>query len=230
MAKGRFSNMKFGPISILLVAASLAAPALAQRPQRADDRPRDERHRRNAAGRWQANGNRPQNNAVPPSAQGERPLRGPGPHAGDWLRRYRNLPLDQQQKALDSDPNFRALPAERQERLRQALRKFGQKTPEEQQRILNRMEVWEHLSQEQRDRAHGIFDRLRTMPEDRRQQIHSAFAALNRMDPAERQRVMQSDRFRSSFSDEERQMISDALELGVPPSRMKPQRSTPEQK
>ena len=33
-----------------------------------------------------------------------------GNHAGQWLRRYKDLPPDQQQKALDNDSQFRSLP------------------------------------------------------------------------------------------------------------------------
>ena len=31
-------------------------------------------------------------------------------HAGDWLRRYKDVPPQDQQKALNSDPQFRKLP------------------------------------------------------------------------------------------------------------------------
>ena len=46
--------------------------------------------------------------------QGFRP-RGPGPHRGDWLRRYGNLPSDQMRRQLEQDKDFQSLPAERQQ-------------------------------------------------------------------------------------------------------------------
>ena len=49
----------------------------------------------------------------------------PGNHAGQWLRRYKDLPPDQQQKALENDPQFRSLPVERQQLLRQRLQRFS---------------------------------------------------------------------------------------------------------
>ena len=40
-----------------------------------------------------------------------------GNHAGQWLRRYKDLPPDQQQKALENDSQFRSLPPVRQQNL-----------------------------------------------------------------------------------------------------------------
>ena len=71
-------------------------------------------------------------------------------HAGDWLRRYKDLPPQQQQKALENDPQFRNLPSERQQQLRQRLQRFNNLPPQQQQRVLNRMETWEHLTPEQK--------------------------------------------------------------------------------
>ena len=34
----------------------------------------------------------------------------PQHHAGEWLRQHRNLPPEQQRKALENDPQFRNLP------------------------------------------------------------------------------------------------------------------------
>ena len=50
----------------------------------------------------------------------------PGPgHAGDWLRRYRNVPPWEQERALQGDPAFRRLPPERQQQLRRQLQHFS---------------------------------------------------------------------------------------------------------
>src|SRR5690349_120383 len=51
--------------------------------------------------------------------QGQGPVMiGPGPHTGDWLRHYRSLPRDQQEKMLESDPAFHKLPKDQQSRLK----------------------------------------------------------------------------------------------------------------
>src|SRR5260370_41888315 len=47
--------------------------------------------------------------------------RGPQGHAGDWLRRYKDLPPTEQQRALQNDPQFRRLPPGRQQELQRRL-------------------------------------------------------------------------------------------------------------
>ncbi len=148
-----------------------------------------------------------------------RSFRGPGPHAGDWLRRYKDLPPDQQQKALESDPQFQQLPPERQQKLKQRLQKFSSLPPEKQQQILDRMETWEHLAPEQQRRAMTLFDHVRNMPENRRKMLMKAYHEMREMSPEEQQRTLQSEQMRSLFSDEERDTLKGFLDLGVGPGR-----------
>jgi len=58
------------------------------------------------------------NAARPPQNQ-------PG-HAGNWLRRYKDLPPAQQRRALENDPQFRRLPPQRQAELQRRLQRFFQ--------------------------------------------------------------------------------------------------------
>src|SRR5882724_9144506 len=51
--------------------------------------------------------------------------RKPGPHAGDWLRSNKDLPPDQQERALRNDPQFKKLPPQKQEQLQQRLQRFN---------------------------------------------------------------------------------------------------------
>jgi hypothetical protein len=141
-----------------------------------------------------------------------------GPHAGDWLRRNLNLPPDQQQKALESDPNFRSLPPERQQRLRERLREFNNRSPEERQRIIQRMDAWDHLTPQQRTRARDMFTRLRALPPERRQALSEAFRSLRDMNPADRERALSSTPYRS-FSDNERDLLRGMTELNIGPGR-----------
>lgn len=151
-----------------------------------------------------------------------RRLHGPGPHAGDWLRKYENLPPKQQQDALENDPSFRRLPPERQERLRERLRNFNSLPPEQRERILQRMENWEHLTPQQQQRAKDLFTRFRQLPDDRRRMVHIAARDLREMDPAQRERVFNSDRFRNSFSPEEQELLRGITELGIGPGPHNP--------
>src|SRR5436305_14146955 len=42
-------------------------------------------------------------------------------HAGDWLRRYQNLPPQDQEKAVRNEPQFKTLPTHRHSTLRNHL-------------------------------------------------------------------------------------------------------------
>jgi Protein of unknown function (DUF3106) len=141
---------------------------------------------------------------------------GHGTHAGAWLRKYQNLPPEQQQQALANDPEFQKLPAERQERLREVLRRFNSKTPEERQRILDRMAAFQRLTPEQQERARNLFDRFRSLPEERRHMVRRALRDLREMEPQQRSQVLGSEKFRSMFSADELEVLKGMSELAPP--------------
>ena len=189
--------MKWGAIAVLVTAAGLAAsPLSAQQQHRGENR---------------GQGNPP---AFRAGGGFHRP---PGQHAGDWLRKYKDVPPAQQQKALESDPQFRNLPPDRQERLKQRLQRFNSLPPERQQRILNRMETWEHLTPEQQQKVRDAFGRFRSLPPDRQSMVRSAVRDLQQMNPEDRQRVLNSDKFKSMFTDNERETLNEMSQLPLAP-------------
>src|SRR5437588_3388242 len=121
-------------------------------------------------------GGAPSANALPPQK-----LIGPGPHAGDWLRRFREMPADQQERQLESDPNFHKLPPQQQQNLKQRLQWFNSRPPDQQQRILERMETREHLTPEQKLQERQLFQRYQGLPFERRRAVHNALVDLNAM-------------------------------------------------
>ena len=139
-------------------------------------------------------------------------------HAGDWLRRYKDLPPEEQERALQNDPAFQHLPPERQQILRQRLQHFESLPPQQQLRMLNRMETWEHLTPGQKQQARLLFGQMRQLPPDRRRQVMTAVRDLRSMPPYQRDQVIDSPRFRSNFSDQEREMIRDASRLPLAPA------------
>lgn len=135
------------------LAALLLTPSFAQ-VRRLPPQPPPQQHPQSqpADGQWhrfQKEGgpdpSRP-NVARPPKNQ-------PG-HAGNWLRRYKDLPPAQQRRALENDSQFRRLPPQQRARLQNRLQRFSSLPPRQQERVLNRMETWEHLRQDQIGRAH----------------------------------------------------------------------------
>jgi len=139
-------------------------------------------------------------------------------HAGDWLRRYKDLPPEEQERELQNDPAFRRLPPARQQILRQRLQHFSSLPPEKQLQMLNRMETWEHLTPEQKQQARQVFSQFRQLPPERRRLVRKAVADLRAMPPAQREQIIDSDRFKGMFSDPEREMIRGASRLPLAPA------------
>src|SRR5271169_560083 len=160
----------------------------------------------------------------------QQPRQGQG-HAGDWLRRYKGMSPGEQERALQNDPAFRRLSPEHQQLLRQRLRHFASLPPQQQQRMLNRMETWEHLTPGQKQQARELFGRMRQLPPDRQRMVTTAVRDLRAMPPGEREQIIDSKRFRSMFSPEERDIMRGATRLPLaPPENGRPEESpAPEQ-
>jgi hypothetical protein len=140
-------------------------------------------------------------------------------HAGDWLRKYKDLPPDQQQKALENDPQFRKLPPDRQVLLQQQLRRFSALPPQRQKIILQRMETWEHLTEAQKKAAKTVFTKIRQLPPARRKLMTSAVRELRKMDPQQREQALDSAEYRGKFSNQELDLLKGVLKLPLAPVR-----------
>ncbi|MGH8459138.1 MAG: DUF3106 domain-containing protein, partial [Nevskiales bacterium] len=144
--------------------AALALPAPALQNPAPPKRPASEQQlRAGSPGREHGRGKR-----------GRKDFRRPGRHGGDWLRKMHNLPADEQERALQNDPEFQRLSPEAQARLRERLRKFNNLPPEQRERMFDRWERFEHLTPEQQQRARRLHHRLRELPEARRRMRYRA--------------------------------------------------------
>jgi hypothetical protein len=149
-----------------------------------------------------------------PNNANRNPQKGRG--MGDWLRDHKNLPLDQQLKLLESNPNFKRLPPDRQAALRERLKEFNSLPPQKRDQALQRMEFLAKLTPQQRQQLRDANQQLQGLPEDRRVAVHKAVRHLRQMPPEERKQVLESDRFRSTFSDQEQKLIGQLAELNLP--------------
>jgi hypothetical protein len=147
------------------------------------------------------------------------PPKGPGPHRGDWLRKYGSLPPEKQEQQLQSDPAFRNLSPEKQNHLLDRLRKFNSQSPEKKAQILNRMETYEHMTPQQQETARTLFSRYRGLPEDQKNKISQAYKRLRGMPPSARSDLLDSDEFRNNYTDEERDLLRGMADLNVGPAR-----------
>ena len=142
----------------------------------------------------------------------------PRGHAGDWLRRYKDLPPQEQERELQRDPAFRRLPPERQQQLRQRLQHFSNLPPQQQLRVLNRMETWEHLTPEQKQQARRVFAQMQQLPPERQRQVRTAIRDLRGMPSEQREQIINSPRFKGMFSDQERDLMRGASRLPLAPA------------
>jgi hypothetical protein len=138
-----------------------------------------------------------------------------GHKMGAWLQAHKDLPLDQQIKLLESEPGFRRLPADRQTALRERLKKFNSLTPAQRDQAVKRMEFLAKLTPQQRQQLRSANEQLKGLPPERQVAVHKALRHLRQMPQAERQQVIQSDDFRSTFSDQEQKLISQLAEMSA---------------
>jgi hypothetical protein len=132
-------------------------------------------------------------------------------HLQQWMQRHSNLSLPEQQRALENEPGFRELPPQTQDRLHNQLVQLNHMSPEQRQRMTERTEMIERLSPDQRQEFRTSVQQLGLFPEDRRRQIAHAFRDLRELPPPQRDSLLNSDRFRSQFSDQERHTLSNLL-------------------
>lgn len=150
-----------------------------------------------------------------------------GEHLAQWMNRHQNLPLTQQQRALEQEPGFHNLPAETQQRMHNRLTELNNMTPERRQRLLARTEAMERLAPEQRQQVRSAMQQLASLPEDRRRLVARAFRGLRALPPQQRQYAFSSDpRYSQPFSPQERATLGNLLtvEPYLPPPQ---QRQTP---
>lgn len=148
-----------------------------------------------------------------PNAIPAQHLRGPGPHKGDWLRKYGELPPAEQEQKLESDPVFQSLTPERQKSLLDRLRSFNSLTPSKRRQVLSRMETYEHLTAEQQHQADSLYKSYRGLPSEQQSQVSVAYKKLREMNPDQRAQYFNSDEFQSSFNDEQRNLLRGMSEL-----------------
>jgi Protein of unknown function (DUF3106) len=157
------------------------------------------------------------------TTSGQHPSTQPSPHAGSgpkqqnqehlaqWMDRHSNLPLADQQRALQQEPGFRDLPLPTQQHMLDRLSQLNNMPPEKRRRIIERNEAMAHLAPPQRQQVRGAMQQLGSLPEDRRRLVARAFRDLREMPEPQRQAILSSDRFRSQFSDQERNTLSSLL-------------------
>jgi hypothetical protein len=140
------------------------------------------------------------------------------PHLGDWIKEHRNQPPAEQKKALQNDPRFKQLTPNDQQRLQQRLDQFNALPHDRQEHVLNNMERWNQFTPEQRTKAKSLFTQFRLLPLDRKRAMRQAFSKLRLMSPPQREQAIDSQDFRSQFSDNERELLRGMTQMNIGPA------------
>ena len=146
-------------------------------------------------------------NKVPGARQVGAPIINP---ANPVTRLYRASP-EERERALEK------LPPKMQEQFRNQLKRFDSLTPAQQQLQLKWVERYSALPSEQQTAFRQQLQALQKLPPERKQPIATALRRLEGMPDAQRRQVLESDEFKSRFSDDERKMISDLSVVMLPP-------------
>jgi hypothetical protein len=86
------------------------------------------------------------------------------------------------------------------------------------------METWEHLTPGQKDEVRNLFGRMQQLSPDRRRMVTTAIRDLRAMPAPQRELIIDSNRFKTMFSPEERDMMRGAARLPLaPPENGRPE-------
>lgn len=151
-------------------------------------------------------------NGKKPAQQQQRPV------TGEWLKEHRNQPVQEQKKELEKDPRFQKLTPDQQQHILQRLDHFNSLPPARKDHVITNMERFAQMPAEQQSRAKTLFSQFRMLPLDRKRAMRQAFSRLRGMKPQERQQAIESQEFKSQYSDSERDLLRGMTELNVGPA------------
>jgi hypothetical protein len=137
----------------------------------------------------------------------------PPGHLESWLTQHRNVPVQDKENMLRSDPAFNKLPQGQQQRLMQQFNTVNKMPDEQRQRRLARAENLERLPAEDRMRINRSAHDWTTLPQDRQTMMKNAFRDLRSVPLDQRQTVLNSARYQSQFTPKERGILGDLLRV-----------------
>jgi Protein of unknown function (DUF3106) len=139
-------------------------------------------------------------------------------HLGTWLTQHENMSPAQQQEALRNEPGFDRLSPQSQQNLMDRLAQINSMPPPQRQRMLAYIEAWGQLSPQRQQRVRTSLEAIRSLTLDRQRMLKRAIRDLREHTPGEREAIMASSQFRTQFTFDEQNIISDvvAVEPYVP--------------
>ena len=134
-------------------------------------------------------------------------------HLPQWMAQHQGLPVNQQEHLLRQEPGFNRLNQGEQQRLVQQLHEVNQLPEAQRQRRLARNEAIEHLSPTERMQVNQAMRDRATLSPNRQAMVRGAFHDLRGVPPDQRETVLNSARYSSQFSPQERGILSNLLRV-----------------
>ena len=148
----------------------------------------------------------------PRSAYSMRTAPLPG-HLPQWLQQHQNMPIGQQERILRQEPGFNRLNSSDQQREIQQLQHLNQLPEAQRQRRIARAENIERLNPSERMQVNQSARDLRALPPDRQAILRGAFRDLRGVPIDQRQTMLNSARYGSTFTPQERGILSNLLRV-----------------
>lgn len=126
-------------------------------------------------------------------------------HRSQAIERWRRMPPEERQKALEK------LPPERRQRIEEQLQRLDRMPADQRRGLERRYERFQSLPPEQQERVRQVYRRMRELPPERRMAINHAARHISTLPDAERKARMESEEFRGRFSPEEREMVGELV-------------------
>lgn len=142
------------------------------------------------------------------------PARRPGiaaPRPDRALERLSRMSPEQRRRLLER------LPPERRQRVEKQLEWYNSLTPDERDRLRQQLERFSDLPAERQDAARKLFRRFLTLSRERQQLLEEEFQRLGALEPAERLARLNSEECRSRYTQFERRLLQDYVDLLEPP-------------
>lgn len=138
-----------------------------------------------------------------------RPLQRPiqPPDAFAVLDRFERMSPLQRRRFLER------LPPERRKLFEERLNRYQGLRPEQREQVREQYELFQNLGKEQQNALRQAFRDFSQLPLHRRPLVRRAYEILRDLPEAERRARMNSDAFRSRFTDKEQHLLDDMTRL-----------------
>ena len=129
-----------------------------------------------------------------------------GPPPGAAIERLNSMTPQQRQRALDR------LPPERRAQVEERLERYNAMPPEAKERLKEQYSEFQKLPPEKQQAIRESFRELNRLEQDRKLPVRREIVRMRQMTPEDRAARLESETFRSRFSDAERHIIRDLAE------------------